>query len=289
MRTGIDAASYQTGLTYTALADGGVTFAYIKLTQGNTYYDPMAVTHVKGCEAAGIAWGGYHFFVPTINPATQAALFVSHLASIDGTPSLPPAVDVEVEDPLGWAHLASVTVEFCRTVEGQTGHPTSTYYTNDTFARSLPGWPFTRYPWLADPTDTAPTLPRIIRQLAPRPMQGSPADIDVDLFVGTTAQWATFCHAATPVPPTPPAPPAPPVPPQEVTVQVPQCSTVSALPGPTRSIQTLLTDKWGISTNGIDGSYGAHTQSAVEVFQRNHGLAVDGICGPATWTALVND
>lgn len=37
---------------------------------------------------------------------------------------------------------------------------------------------------------------------------------------------------------------------------------------------------------GIDGDYGMMTESAVMVFQHDHGLVVDGICGPMTWDAL---
>jgi peptidoglycan hydrolase-like protein with peptidoglycan-binding domain len=36
----------------------------------------------------------------------------------------------------------------------------------------------------------------------------------------------------------------------------------------------------------IDGHYGKSTREAVEAFQRDHSLAVDGIAGPNTWAAL---
>jgi len=38
----------------------------------------------------------------------------------------------------------------------------------------------------------------------------------------------------------------------------------------------------------IDGDYGLTTQTAVESFQTAQGLTVDGIVGPATWTALLH-
>ena len=37
---------------------------------------------------------------------------------------------------------------------------------------------------------------------------------------------------------------------------------------------------------GIDGDFGRATEAAVKSFQSDHRLAVDGICGPATWTEL---
>lgn len=42
----------------------------------------------------------------------------------------------------------------------------------------------------------------------------------------------------------------------------------------------------GYSAGKIDGHFGQHTEEAVERFQRNVGIKVDGMVGPATWKAL---
>lgn len=52
-----------------------------------------------------------------------------------------------------------------------------------------------------------------------------------------------------------------------------------------KQIQTKLKN-WGYYTGSVDGSYGPQTESAVKAFQRKNGLSVDGICGPATLSAL---
>lgn len=44
-----------------------------------------------------------------------------------------------------------------------------------------------------------------------------------------------------------------------------------------------------LSDNQIDGIFGPVTKTAVEEFQSEDGLAVDGIVGPATWSALGGD
>lgn len=70
-----------------------------------------------------------------------------------------------------------------------------------------------------------------------------------------------------------------------VTVNLPQlekgdkCTSVKAL-------QQLLTAN-GYDTKGADGIFGANTKSALEKFQKAKGLTADGICGKATWTALL--
>jgi N-acetylmuramoyl-L-alanine amidase len=48
-----------------------------------------------------------------------------------------------------------------------------------------------------------------------------------------------------------------------------------------RDIQRVLKNL-GLYTGAIDGIYGPKTTAAVKAFQRNVGIAVDGICGPVT-------
>ena len=51
------------------------------------------------------------------------------------------------------------------------------------------------------------------------------------------------------------------------------------------AIQEALRDR-GLFTADITGYYGTQTQAAVRKFQKQKGLAVDGIAGPATLSAL---
>ncbi len=53
-----------------------------------------------------------------------------------------------------------------------------------------------------------------------------------------------------------------------------------------RAVQHLLVYKYGYSLT-IDGDFGPGTDSAVRSFQSSKGLALDGIVGPLTWSALV--
>ncbi|MGN1073964.1 MAG: spore cortex-lytic enzyme [Eubacteriales bacterium] len=52
-----------------------------------------------------------------------------------------------------------------------------------------------------------------------------------------------------------------------------------------RTIQEKLSG-WGYYSGTVDGIYGSRTRDAVMAFQRKNGLAVDGIAGPATLSAI---
>lgn len=45
--------------------------------------------------------------------------------------------------------------------------------------------------------------------------------------------------------------------------------------------------KYGYLNGRVDGRFGPKTRQAVMIFQRRHGLKVDGIVGPRTWKAFV--
>lgn len=48
----------------------------------------------------------------------------------------------------------------------------------------------------------------------------------------------------------------------------------------------LIQRGYDLGSYGADGKFGAKTEAAVKAFQRDWGLAVDGVIGPKTWTML---
>ncbi len=52
-------------------------------------------------------------------------------------------------------------------------------------------------------------------------------------------------------------------------------------------LQFILNHQYGTSLD-VDGIFGSKTKSAVETFQQNNGLTVDGIVGQNTWRTLLN-
>lgn len=56
-----------------------------------------------------------------------------------------------------------------------------------------------------------------------------------------------------------------------------------------KAAQNLLVSAGqSLPTWGVDGAFGVETLAAVRAFQEAHGLTVDGIVGPVTWTALLD-
>jgi peptidoglycan hydrolase-like protein with peptidoglycan-binding domain len=52
-------------------------------------------------------------------------------------------------------------------------------------------------------------------------------------------------------------------------------------------VQCILTHRgYSVGPSGVDGQFGKDTQAAVEAFQTDKHLQVDGQVGPQTWGAL---
>lgn len=59
---GIDVSRYQGNIDWAKVKASGMTFVFIKATEGQTYTDPNFQTNVTGALAAGMLVGTYHFF-----------------------------------------------------------------------------------------------------------------------------------------------------------------------------------------------------------------------------------
>ncbi|KZS88998.1 glycoside hydrolase family 25 protein [Sistotremastrum niveocremeum HHB9708] len=94
---GIDVSSYQTGINWATVKANGISFAYIKATEGTTYTSPQFSSQYTGAYNQGIIRGAYHFAHPDSSTgAAQANYFLAHGGgwSADGL-TLPGALDIE--------------------------------------------------------------------------------------------------------------------------------------------------------------------------------------------------
>lgn len=91
---GIDLSHYQGDVDWKNIKkDMGITFAFIKATEGSGHVDEKFEENWKESQKSGLYIGAYHFFSFDSPGKTQAKNFMKYVTSVDHM--LPPVVDVE--------------------------------------------------------------------------------------------------------------------------------------------------------------------------------------------------
>ena len=272
-----------------AKADG-VRGIVVKSTQGVGYVNPFAEGDLADAQAAGIATATYHY---AGNP--------------DGSFGTP-AQEAEFAKANGHGRFVWLDLEQLKNETfAQTGAWAQAFfdaigaaaglYSDRSYLSNLPGAPWGRPLWIADPGDVDRPAEAVMVQTGTKAVSWAPALLDVDEWVGTEEQFHACFTAATagPVPSAPAKEPAPaprpvtdspgrppaPVPPPPLPVL-----KLGAAGGAVTSVQALLKAK-GQPAVQLDGLYGGATMGAVIDYQRFLKLEVDGIVGPQTWGALL--
>lgn len=92
-RYGVDISHHQGPIDWPAVAGDGISFAYIKASEGGDFTDDRFAQNWEQARAAGLRTGAYHFFTLCTDGAKQARHFLS-VAKPDPD-ALAPAVDLE--------------------------------------------------------------------------------------------------------------------------------------------------------------------------------------------------
>ena len=90
---GVDVSHYQGNIEWDQLYEQGITFAFIKATEGSGTVDECFDANWLNARAAGIAVGGYHFFSFDSPGSSQAENFCNIVPAADD--ALPPVIDLE--------------------------------------------------------------------------------------------------------------------------------------------------------------------------------------------------
>jgi lysozyme len=93
-RYGIDVSAHQGVIDWRQVATDGITFAYIKTTEGGDFTDDRFEENWRGAREAGIDRGVYHYFTLCAPGADQARHFLD--VAPPESDVLPPAVDLEL-------------------------------------------------------------------------------------------------------------------------------------------------------------------------------------------------
>ncbi len=93
---GIDVSRWQGDIDWRRVHRAGVSFAYIKATEGGDVADPLFRQNWRNAGRAGVVRGAYHYYYFCRSPEQQARWFIRHVPR--DTRALPPVLDME------WTH-----------------------------------------------------------------------------------------------------------------------------------------------------------------------------------------
>lgn len=138
-RLGIDVSAHQGSVDWDAVAQDGISFAYLKASEGGDFVDRRFTANWRDARTAGLDVGAYHFFTLCRPGEEQATHFLSVVPADPG--ALAPAVDLELKGNCGARPtrqaFAAELQRFLDRVEGAWGRP-AVLYTNDDFAELYP-------------------------------------------------------------------------------------------------------------------------------------------------------
>jgi len=95
---GIDISHHQSKINWEqffAEKDSSIQFVYCKVTEGTSFIDNKWNYNRSELQKYKISHGAYHFFLPHLDPLTQAKHFLTHYRYRKN--DLPPVLDVETE------------------------------------------------------------------------------------------------------------------------------------------------------------------------------------------------
>lgn len=95
---GTDVSKYQTKVDWHSARDNGISFAFIKATEGGDRVDPMFAEHWRAARQAGIPHSAYHFYYFCRSAEDQADWFIRNVPREAN--ALPPVLDME------WNHMS---------------------------------------------------------------------------------------------------------------------------------------------------------------------------------------
>jgi len=96
---GVDVSAYQGEIDWAVLSSQGISFAFIKATEGSSFVDSRFESNLGDALETGLRIGAYHFFSFDSPGGTQAENFISQVPETGGL--LPPVVDFEFYGDIG--------------------------------------------------------------------------------------------------------------------------------------------------------------------------------------------
>ena len=158
---GIDVSHYDGNIRWDKVKAAGVSFAFIKATEGGGYVDNTFQANWQGASSVGIAKGAYHFYNFCKTGAEQADNFIKTVPREDGV--MPMVIDLELSNdcshlPAKPAFLNDLAA-FVAKVKAAYGLTPILYINLGIYDEYLKGASAGYKLWIADPSHTAPHMP----------------------------------------------------------------------------------------------------------------------------------
>lgn len=249
---GIDVSDYQPNVNWPAVARDGITFSFVKSTEGATFVAQTFARNWAAMKAAGIQRGAYHFFQPASSIQGQIDLFLKTVKLEPG--DLPPVLDIETTGGLTATQLCDRAAIWLEAVEKAT-LMRPIIYTYPGFWDNLGTTRFADYPlWIAHYTTAEePWVPggwktwTFWQYSDSGSVSGVSGNVDTNIYESVREGTVSYKVA---------------------------------------DIQRELRIK-GFYQGAMDGKFGATTTAALISFQKSQGLNPDGIASLKTWAALM--
>ncbi|MFH2010283.1 MAG: GH25 family lysozyme [bacterium] len=157
---GIDVSYWQPNINWDQVAASGISFAFIRVSDGVNTYDTDFQYNWSEAQRVGIIRGVYQFFRPNQDPIAQANLLINELGGVMTPGDLPPVIDVEASGGLTKSQVASRVQLWLDHVENALGVTPIIYTSPGLWSSYVNSSAFSSYPlWLAHYYVTCPTTP----------------------------------------------------------------------------------------------------------------------------------
>jgi lysozyme len=196
---GVDISHYQGDVDWRTVGADGLSFVYIKATEGGDGVDDKFAANWEGARTAGLARGAYHFYNFCKTGAEQAANFVK---AVPADPdALPATIDLEESGDCkkmpAKAAFRKNLAAFVTKIRAAYGRAPVLYINYAIYDLYFKGENDSYKLWIADINHAAPSLP----DNAPWTMwqygwhgsvAGIQGEVDLDVLNGTTQTLASL-------------------------------------------------------------------------------------------------
>ena len=202
---GTDVSKYQGSVDWHKARSSGVSFAFIKATEGGDRVDDLFAEHWRKAKAAGVPRAAYHFYYFCRPAAEQARWFIDNVPKEKG--ALPPVLDMEWNpqspscklrpDP---ATVRSEMRTFLQIVEKHYGKKpiiyTSVDFFDDNGLSGFRGYPYWLRSVAGHPTARYGDHPFTFWQYTGTGViPGIRGDADINVFNGDMGAWKKWLKA----------------------------------------------------------------------------------------------